>query len=213
MRIANAHHRHMVGQGLAPIGAAGRGTPMNRLALVLPLISLAACGNDPEVKMENASVGEVAQEMRKQAGTSGSFITPGKWQQTVKLLEIEAPGMPPEAKEIMQKAMGELQQVEHCLTAEQAKRPPEDFFAKANDCRYDHFNWGGGKIDLKLTCTVPQGSMTMVQTGEYQPGGYSMAVTQTIGNAASAQPMVMKMSVDARRVGDCDGNEKVQVGS
>lgn len=186
---------------------------MNRLLIALPLL-LAACGNEPDVQMENASVGEVAEEMRKQAGSSDSFITPGKWQQTVKLLEIEAPGMPPEAREMMQKAMGEMQQVEHCLTAEQAKKPPEDFFAKANEnCRYDHFNWGGGKIDLKLNCTLPQGSMTMVQTGEYRPGGYSMAVTQTISNAASAQPMVMKMSVDAKRVGDCDGSEKIQVGN
>lgn len=187
---------------------------MNRLLFALPLILLAGCGNEPDVQMENASVGEVAREMQKQGGVGNSFITPGKWQQTVKLIEIDAPGMPPQAREMMQKAMGEVQQVEHCLTAEQAKKPPEDFFAKADqNCRYDHFNWGDGKIDLKLICTMPQGSMTMVQTGEYRPGGYSMAVTQTISNAASLQPMVMKMTVDAKRVGNCDGKEKVQIGN
>ena len=187
---------------------------MTRLVLTLPLIALAACGNEPDVKMENATISEVAKEMGRQSGAGDSFITPGKWQQTVKLIEIEAPGMPPQAREMMQKAMGEVQQVEHCLTPEQARKPPEDFFAKADqNCRYDHFNWGGGKIDLQLNCTLPQGSMTMVQTGEYRPGGYSMAVSQTIKNAGTAQEMVMKMTVDARRVGDCDGNEPIQGGN
>lgn len=193
---------------------------MNRLLLAKPLIplaliALAACGNEPEVKMENVSIGEAAQEMRRQAGGEDGFITPGKWQQTMKLIEIQAPGMPRQAREMMQKALGDVKEVEHCLTAEQARKPPEDFFAKADqNCRYDHFNWGGGKIDLKLTCTMPGGSsMTMIQTGEYRPGSYSMAVSQTINNADSPHPMVMKATVDAKRIGDCDGNEKIQLGN
>ena len=33
------------------------------------------------------------------------------------------------------------------------KRPKEDFFAgKNNQCRYDHFNMGGGKIDAAMRC-------------------------------------------------------------
>ena len=48
---------------------------MTRLVLTLPLIALAACGNEPDVKMENASVSEVAKEMSKQAGASDSFNT------------------------------------------------------------------------------------------------------------------------------------------
>ena len=73
---------------------------MNRLALVLPLVALAACSNEPEVEMKNASVGEVAEEMRKQGGAE-RFVDPGKWQQAVTLVEIEAPGMPAEARPMM----------------------------------------------------------------------------------------------------------------
>ena len=78
---------------------------MGRFALVLPLIAIAACGNEPEVKMENASVAEVAREVGRQGGEE-SFVNPGKWQQTATLLDIEAPGMPPEAKQMMGQAMG-----------------------------------------------------------------------------------------------------------
>ena len=70
------------------------------LILISCVGGLAACNSEPEVKMENASVGEVAQEMRKQA-SNDSFINPGHWKQTVTMGTIDAPGMPPEAKSMM----------------------------------------------------------------------------------------------------------------
>ena len=55
------------------------------LILISCMGALAACNSEPEVKMENASVGEVAKEMRKQAGND-SFINPGQWKQTVTMV-------------------------------------------------------------------------------------------------------------------------------
>lgn len=86
---------------------------MTRALLALPLLFVAACSSEPNVKMENASVAEVAEEMRE-AGND-RFINPGKWEQTVTLESIDAPGMPPEAKSMMQKAMGDAQVHEVCL--------------------------------------------------------------------------------------------------
>lgn len=175
---------------------------MTRMLLALPLLFVAACNSEPDVKMENASVDEVAKEMRKNAAES--FINPGKWQQTVTLVDIESPGMPPEAKAMMQRAMGEAQVHEVCLSPEQAKSPKEDFFAGADkNCRYEHFNWGGGKIDLKLNCKHPNASQTMVLVGDYKPDSYVMTMTATNEGAGPAEQMVMKMKVDAKRIGDC----------
>jgi hypothetical protein len=186
---------------------------MNRLALALPLIALAACSDEPDVKMENASVGEVAEEMRRQGGND-SFIDPGKWQQTMTLIDIEAPGMPPEAKQMMQRAMDQAQVHEVCLTPEQAKSPKEDFFAGADkNCRYEHFNWGDGKIDLKLNCKHPNATQTMAMIGSYSPEAYTMTMTATNVGGGPTGEMTMKMKVDAKRIGDCDGKEKVQVGN
>jgi hypothetical protein len=169
----------------------------------LALILLAACNNDPEIEMENASVGEVAREMR--AAKTATFVNPGKWQQTVTLLEIEAPGMPAEARQMMQKAMDQAQQHEVCLTPEQAKGPKEDFFAGADkNCRYEHFKWGDGKIDLKLNCKHPNATQTMVMTGDYQPNAYTMVMTMTNEGGGPQGQMTMKMKVDAKRVGACD---------
>ena len=185
---------------------------MKRFALTLPLIALAACGSEPEVKMENASVGEVAKEMRETGREA--FVNPGKWQQVVTLVSIDAPGMPPEAKSMMQQAMEKAQVHEVCLTPDQAKSPKEDFFTGADqNCRYEHFNWGAGKIDLKLNCKHPNASQTMVLVGDYQPDSYSMTMTATNGGKTAMEQMVMTMKVDARRLGACDGKENVQVGN
>jgi len=171
---------------------------------------LSACNKDPEVKMENASVEEVAKEMRK-SGTD-SFVNPGQWQQTVTLVSIEAPGMPPEAKEMMQKAMGNGQVHEVCLTEAEAKSPKEDFFSGADkNCRYEHFNWGDGKIDLKLNCKHPNATQVMELTGDYEPDSYVMNMTATNEGGGPMEQMVMKMRVDAKRVGTC--KEKGKAGA
>jgi len=180
---------------------------MTKLLLALPLIMLAACNNEPDVKMENASVGEVAKEMREQAG-GDRFVNPGQWQQTVTLLEIDAPGMPPEAKSMMQKAMDKVQVHNVCLTEAEAKSPKEDFFTGADEnCRYEHFNWGDGKIDLKLNCKHPNATQTMMLTGNYEPNNYSMTMTTTNEGGGPMGKMTMTMKVDAKRVGACDGPE------
>ena len=126
---------------------------MTRLLLALPLLALAACGNEPEVKMENVSVGEAASEMRRQTGGAG-FVKPGKWEQRVSLLEIEAPGMPEQVRSSMKQAMaGQTQVHEVCLTPEQAQNPSAECVGAADKhCRSEHFNWGVGTIDLKLDC-------------------------------------------------------------
>jgi len=174
---------------------------------------LAACNSEPEVKMENASIGEVATEMRKQA-SNDSFVNPGQWQQTVTLVSIDAPGMPPEAKSMMEQAMGQAQVHNVCLSAEQAKSPKEDFFAGADkNCRYEHFNWGAGKIDLKLNCKHPGATQTMVLVGDYEPDSYTMTMTATNEGGGPAEQMVMTMKVDAKRTGKCKADERAEGGN
>ena len=97
--------------------------------------------------------------------------------------------MPAEAKSMMQRAMGEAQVHEVCLSPEQAKSPKEDFFAGADkSCRYEHFNWGAGKIDLKLNCKHPNTTQTMVLVGDYQPDSYTMTMTATNLGGGPEQP-------------------------
>lgn len=180
---------------------------MNRYVLLATLASLSACGSGGTVEMENASVGEVAREMDR-ADTGTSFVNPGKWEQSATLLEIDAPGMPPQIAEAMKSAMQTTQVHQTCLSAEQAKSPREDFFAGAEkNCRYDHFKWGNGEVDLKLLCAESGTTRTMELTGTYEPDSYQMAMTVSAKGNNPAETMNMKMKVDAKRVGDCDSSE------
>jgi hypothetical protein len=180
---------------------------MNRNILLVALASLSACGSGDTVEMENASVGEVAQEMRE-ADADRAFVNPGKWKQTATLVEIDAPGMPPQVAEAMKKSMGTSQVHETCLTPEKVKNPREDFFTSADkNCRYEHFKWGDGKIDLKLLCTHENATQTMEMAGTYQPNSYKMAMSVASRGSNPAEVMNMKMNDDAQRVGECDASQ------
>jgi hypothetical protein len=173
---------------------------------VIALLMLSACNSEDKVEMKNASVSEVAKQMAKE-GKDG-FVDPGAWEQKVTLVSVEAPGMPPEAKEMMGKAMGRVQVHNVCLTEKEAKSPREEFFAGADQkCRYEHFNWGGGKIDLRLDCQHPNAHQVMELTGTYQPQSYEMAMTMTNQGKTPDEQMVMKMRVDAKRTGQCTAEQ------
>ena len=173
-----------------------------RTWLLLPILLVAACDRGG-VEMENASVNEVTETMRKQRGAD-KFIDPGQWEQSVTLVSIDAPGMPEEMRTAMKKAMSQVQVHNVCLTPEEAKSPREDFFTgKDQNCRYDHFKWGEGKIDLKLQCEHPNAKQMMELAGTYEPRRYSMTMTATNEGQSPQEQMVMKMKVDAKHVGPC----------
>lgn len=178
---------------------------MNRHILLAALASLSACGSGDTVEMENASVGEVAREMGK--AKTAEFVNPGQWEQTATLVDISAPGIPEQYRDAMKQQMGQSQVHRTCLTPEKARNPKEDFWAGADkNCRYGHFKWGGGKIDMKLVCSHPQATQTMAMTGTYQPNSYRMAMSVDSKGGGPMENMTMKMTVDAKRVGECDAS-------
>ena len=175
------------------------------LACALPLFTVAACGSDPEIDVHNASAQEVAKKVAEAGGT-GVFLSPGKWQASVTIEEMSMPGMPAEMAEKMKSMAGQTQSQETCLTPEQAKRPSERMFA-GNDknCRYDRFTMADGKIDALMKCSANGRTQTMSMAGTYSGDTYNMRMaTKASGAVASEPEMEMKMRVDAKRIGECD---------
>ena len=181
---------------------------MKRLALLLAAataLALSACGrSEPEVEARNASVEEVAEQVREASGAD-SFIRPGRWVSTVQFDELVAPGMPPGAAEQMKQMMGEGRSYESCLTEAEASRPKEDFFTgRSEQCRYDHFTMGGGKIDARMRCAQGGATQVMAMQGTYSPETYQMVMRTSLEGAPEpAGGMTMRMRVEARRVGEC----------
>jgi len=176
---------------------------MTKLLLALPLILLAACDSSPKVKADNAKPSEVAEKMRDAVGDD-SFVRPGKWRSSVTIQEMTIPGMPPEFAARMKQTMAKERVVESCLTPAEAKRPRGDFFAADKSCTYDHFEFAHGKIDATMRCSHDGVSQSMTMQGSYSPDEYQMAMASKMDGAGPQAGMVMKMHIDAKRVGDCD---------
>jgi hypothetical protein len=166
---------------------------------------VAGCGKQPKINETNASVAEVANKVRE-AGAGQSFVRPGLWQSKVTIERLDMPGMPPEMAQRMKAMMAarQGQDFEACLTADDVARPKEDFFAGGNNqCRYEHFTMGGGKIDAVMHCGKDQGSQTMKMAGTYSPDSYALEMANSF-QASNAEPaMQMQMRVDAHRIGEC----------
>lgn len=173
------------------------------LACALPL---AACDNSPKINEKNASVDEVAAKVRAASG-SGSFVRPGEWQSTVVIEQFDVPGMPPQAVEHMKSAVAQNRQhsFKTCLTPEEVKQPRGKFFTGNEQCRYDHFTMGDGKIDAAMRCPAGQGmTQKMTMTGTYGPERYDMRMTMKgEGVDGPAGKMTMRMRVESNRIGEC----------
>jgi hypothetical protein len=182
------------------------------VAVIACAAALAGC-NKRSVHEENASVGEVANAVRQSGVANDILLHPGEWRVTGTMEEFNIPGMPPEAQSAMKQAMSERGNMtyEYCLTPEQAKRPQGKFFndRAANNCRYDHFTMGGGKIDAVMRCDGKPSSMTMTIDGTYGAEYYSTHVQMNMEGGPQGA-MSMKMRSEAKRVGECTPEDKVE---
>jgi hypothetical protein len=178
------------------------------LLLLTAAAALAACNKSPTVKATNATPEEVAKKVQE-SGADQSMVRPGLWESKVTIEKFDVPGMPPAMATRMKSMMAENQEhgFQTCLTPEDVKKPKEDFFAgKNNECRYDHFTMGGGKIDAVMHCGKGQ---TMQMAGTYSPDSYQMqtSMSATADKDDQASGMQMQMRVDARRVGECSAKQ------
>jgi len=180
---------------------------MKQIMLIVALaVPLAACGSKPAVDEKNASVEEVANKVAEVSKAEGT-IRPGKWQSTMTLEQMDTPGMPPEAKEQMKQMFANARVTETCVTPEEAKQPNPKMFAGNDQCRYDHFTMGKGKIDAKMHCDQQGVSQTMTMAGTYGPEAYAMHMTSKTEGGPGGESMSMKMRVEAKRVGECTAKE------
>lgn len=181
---------------------------MIRTALLIAAaaLPLAACNSDRQVRAENASVEEVAETVAAAAG-SGNFINAGLWRTSMTIDEMRVPGMPPEAAAEMGKMQGRTTTDEKCLTAEDVKKPKEDFFGGEENCRYERFAMGNGKIDAVMNCTEDGATQKMTMAGTYSGDTYNMRMEMQSGGGGETAGIGMKMRVDAKRIGQCTGEE------
>ena len=175
---------------------------MFRLPLVtLAPLALVACGNQPEVIAENASIENVTQAAR-----AANRIEPGKWRTETTIESIEIAGMPAAVAEAMKQQLGiqGTQKSEACVTREQAEQPPEKLLG-GETCRYETFEMKGGKLNAVMACKgsdlgAANGTMRMTISGDYGGTGYDL---RGVAEMDMGQKMTMRTHVKGARIGDC----------
>jgi len=180
-----------------------------RIIAALSLAALALAGCDKGAVSEtNASMEEVANAVAE--AKPNIRLEPGRWETTGELVALSAPGMPPQAQEMMKKQMAaNASRVAVCLKQEDVEQPNAGFFGQTSkDCRFDHYRMGSGAIDAKMTCTPPGGgSVSTSMTGRYSSDRYDMDVATDMQGMGEGRSMQMRMKLTSTRVGECQGNE------
>jgi len=178
-----------------------RATKLSWLIL-LPLVAGCKVADNDEDNVAGESSVEIASAMSK--GGVESF-KPGLWQSKLTVTQIAVPGVAGGRKDKIIKRIEKDGTHERCLSAEDAKAPPAEFFAKsAKECRYSHFKVESGKAAITLSCDMASvGAIDMDLSGPVTPDAFIFDA-----DIAVRLPMVgtvpIKASLTSRYKGDCD---------
>lgn len=174
---------------------------------ILPIaalsIVLAACDGSPQEPEggENLSLEEVAERAQ------GADIRPdpGQYRVAMEVLELDIPGAPPEAAEMMRGMMaGQTQN--YCLKQADVDKGFEEMARQGQDdsCTFGRFDVDGGNIDAQMSCDIPgQGAMTMTMNGTASSTSSVMDMTMQ-GNMGGMGEATVRMRATHERVGDCE---------
>ncbi|WP_432200015.1 DUF3617 domain-containing protein [Erythrobacter sp. W53] len=172
------------------------------LGVAAMAVVLAACSSETDADTDGD--GTVSQEEMAAAAQDAIKPEPGQYRSTVKMVEVDIPGAPPEAVEMMQSGMGEQTQ-ESCMTEEDAAKGFEEMAkgTQNGDCTTNKFVVNGGDIDAEMTCAVPgQGEMKMTMDGSGTSTSMDMTMTME-GEIPGMGDARMVMNVQSERIGDC----------
>lgn len=180
-----------------------------RATLILPIavaslaLALAGCSKEPDGPKTAEQVKEEVAALAKDAKPE-----PGKYRTTIKVLNVNIPGMPqinPDQMNGMFSKTGK--DAEHCLTPEMADKGFEEFGKQAaqGDCTYDSFSAGDGKMDAVMTCKPAQGVTSRTELhGTFSPTGSNLKMkTESSGASMPGGKMTMEAEVTSERIGDC----------
>jgi hypothetical protein len=179
------------------------------VCVVASIICVSACSKGPTVHLQNATGNEVAQAVTKSGViNSGSAVQPGLWEIKATYSEMNIPGLPPQYAEKMKQDMAADREKpsHHCITPADVKKPDESFFGGDKDCKFQHFNMGGGTMDVAMVCNREGTTQTMNMTGSYTPTSYSLDMAMNASGGRESG-MSIKGHIDGRRVGECTGKE------
>jgi hypothetical protein len=174
----------------------------------LLVVLLAGCSREPEVKAENASIGEVVNKLEASGAGGQARLRPGQWQLVNTVTNVEMAGVPQQVQAMARRNMMATRTLDRCVTEEEAARPTAEMFGgeAAAACKYERFELGNGRLESVLRCTPPQGDTVVTRmTGTFTPDDYNVESTMEAQATVDGKAQTMKVSAKTtgKRIGDC----------
>ena len=168
--------------------------PLLAIGMVTALVALSGCSNKGADSDGDGKV-SAAEAQAELAQDGAMAMQPGLWEVKISFNSIDAPKLPAEVKDQMQS----------CLTQEQAENPGVDFFGgdEQSNCTFAKLDRDGNNIAVEMTCK-PQGGMTIASKmdGSFAKESYTMTMEQKSGGTPMGD-LTMKGKVEGKRIGEC----------
>ncbi len=126
------------------------------------------------------------------ANSSSPEPEPGLYRVTV---DVHGQGLP---SGMVQEA------VEQCVTKEDLAADPTSLLgenAGMEGCTITKNEWGNGKIEMQMECSIEGTEATAISLGSYNASRYELKTVMTINFGDTS--VEMETSVSAERIGDC----------
>lgn len=165
--------------------AAGGGTGSNGAA--------AAPGGSPRAEAPPAAAPGAAATLR-----------PGQWETTARLVNIEAPGVPPQALEQLRNQMG--RQRNECWTEAEVSNIAEKLANPSTpnaNCEFGRRTFANGVIDVAGTCSSRGQQVQMGMTGSFTAD--TIEANVNVNTSGQGQSVRMTLAMNGRRIGECQG--------
>ena len=163
---------------------------MRIIAVVAAAAALAGCEKAPDAQSNNAA-----------ADAPPTSIVPGLYRQATTLIELKDSSLSSAESAAAAKSIGLARTVDRCVTPELSADPQKLVREDVDPaCTVERSHWTDGRIDFAVTCPegeeIEGGSFRLA--GTYDRDSYSFEL-----NASGARDDVMRMKVDATRLGEC----------
>ena len=138
------------------------------------------------------------------SGNTGT-IQPGNWETTTRFTTIEAPGLPPQAVEMMRTQLASQPAQTRCITPAEAANPTGGMMGQnPQGCNFSEQTFSGGTIRMRGTCPGPsgQGQIQMSWDGTYTDTTMQGNISTEITGGPQGR-MRMAGTITSRRTGDC----------
>jgi hypothetical protein len=171
-----------------------------KLILGAAVLAVAACGGSGEKAGGNGSATSAGSGGGPASGVS---LQPGEWEMKTEVLDFSAEGMPPGLGDSIKAQAGGTKKT--CITPEEAKGPSPDKFGQNNggNCKTEDFDWSGGRIKGRTTCSGGAGSGKAVVSMEGTYGAQNIDMKMKSETDVAGKTMSMELRVTGHRTGEC----------